>query len=227
LPPLESNRADIELRIIRKHRSNTGHHSRAPRTPALHVIAGMLTSYPLTCPVRQRSAPVQTHRKFDAHPGQTVLHPLHETDVDFSGLRLHQARFDSNPRAQQSIGTLATYARVGILYGEDNACDTRFNQGVYAGRSTTVVAAGFESDVCSCTRNWLLGGAKGCHLRMRLPGPLMPSFRNDPLTFCNDTANPGIWMSCLEAPLGERQCARHCNSVEFAEHGFLAATCHC
>jgi hypothetical protein len=223
LPPLESNRADVELRIVCKHRSNTRHHGRAPRTPALHIIASMFTSDPLTGPVRQRSAPVQTHRKFDAHPGQTVLHTLHETDVDLSGLRLHETRFDSNPGAQQRVGTLATHARVGILYGEDNARDTRFNQGVYAGRRTTVVAAGLESDICSCARNGLLGGAKGCHFRMRLPGALMPSFRNDPLAFCNDTANPGIWMSCLETPLGERQCARHCKSIEFAEHHITAS----
>jgi hypothetical protein len=223
LPPLVSNRADVELRIIRKHRPNTRHHSRAPRTPALHIIASMLTSDPLTRPVCQRSAPIQTHRKFDAHPGQAVLHPLHETDVDLSGLRLHEARFDSNPGAQQRVGTLATHARVGILYGEDNARDTRFNQGVYAGRRTTVMAAGLESYICSCARNWLLGSANGGHFRMRLPGTLMPPFRNDALAFCNDTANPGIWMSCLEAPLGERQCARHCKSIKFGKHHITAS----
>jgi hypothetical protein len=184
----------------------------------LHIIAGMLTRDPLTRPVRQRSATVQTHREFDAHPGQTVLHPLHETDVELSGLRLHEARFDSDPGAQQCVGTLATHARVGILYSKDNARDTRFNQGVYARRCTTVMAAGLESYICRCAGNWLLGGAKGCHFRMRFPGTLMPSFRDDPLAFRNDTANPGIWMSCLEHPLGERQCARHCKSIKFSEH---------
>jgi hypothetical protein len=85
------------------------------------------------------------------------------------------------------------------------------------------MAARLESYVCSCARNWLLGGAKGCHFRMRLPGTLMPPFRNDPLTLRNDTANPGIWMSCLEAPLGERQRARHCKSIEVAEHHITAS----
>jgi hypothetical protein len=30
-------------------------------------------------------------------------------------------------------------------------------------------------------------------------------------------------MSCLETPLGERQCARHCKSIEFAEHHITAS----
>jgi hypothetical protein len=58
---------------------------------------------------------------------------------------------------------------------------------------------------------------------MRLPGTLMPSFRDDPLAFRKDTANPGIRMSCLETPLGERQCARHCKSIKFAEHHITAS----
>jgi hypothetical protein len=58
---------------------------------------------------------------------------------------------------------------------------------------------------------------------MCLPGTLMPTFRDDPLALRNDTANPGIWMSCLEAPLGERQCARHCKSVKVIKHYITAS----
>src|SRR6202022_4318238 len=108
---------------------------------------------PLTRPVRQRGAAIQAHREFDAHPGQTVLHTLHETDVDLSGLRLHESRLDSDPRAQQCVGPLATHARVGILYSEDNAPDTRFNQGIHAGRRTTVMAARLEGYIYGRARN--------------------------------------------------------------------------
>jgi hypothetical protein len=211
------------LWIIRKHRSNTRHHGRTPRTPALHIIAGILTGDPLTRPVCQRSTAVQTHRKFDAHPGQTVFHPLHETDVELSGFCLHESRFDSDPSAQERVGTLSAHAGVGILYSENNARDARFNQGVNAGGRATVMAAWLESYICSCARNWLLGGANCCHFRMRLSGTLVPAFRDDPLTLRNDTANPGVWMSCLKTPLGERQCASHCKSIEFAEHYVTAS----
>jgi hypothetical protein len=85
------------------------------------------------------------------------------------------------------------------------------------------VAARLESYIGSRARNRLLGRAKGCHFRMRLPCTLMPPFRDDALAFRNDTANPGIWMSCVETPLGERQCACHCKSIKFAEHHVTAS----
>ena len=223
LPPLEPNRPDVKLRIIGEHRSNTRHHGGTSCTPALHVVAGTLAGYPLTRTVRQRGAAVQTHRKFDAHPGQTVLHPLHETDVDFSGLRLHEPGFDGDPGAQQGVGALATYTRIGILYGENHARDTRFDQRIHAGGCATEMAARLECYICSRTRNWLLRRAQRRHFRVRLPSTLMPAFRDDPLAFRYDTANAGIWMSCLETPLGERQCTRHRQSIEFRKHYITAS----
>jgi len=223
LPPLEPNRPDVKLRIIREHRSNTRHHGGTSCTPALHVIAGTLAGYPLARTIRQRCAAVQTHRKFDAHPGQTVFHPLHETDVDFSGLRLHEPGFDGDPGAQQGVGALATYTRIGILYGENHARDTRFDQRIHAGGRATEMAARLECYICSRTRNRLLRRAQRRHFRVRLPSTLMPAFRDDPLAFRYDTANAGIWMSCLETPLGERQCTRHRQSIEFRKHYITAS----
>jgi len=85
------------------------------------------------------------------------------------------------------------------------------------------MTAWLESYIGSCARYGLLRGAKGGHFRMRLPGTLMPTFRDDPLAFRYDTANPGIWMSCLEAPLGKRQGARHCKSVKVIKHYITAS----
>ena len=85
------------------------------------------------------------------------------------------------------------------------------------------MTARLEGYICSRARDGLLGGANGCHFRVRLAGTLVPSFRDDPLAFSYDTANTGIWVSCLETPFGERQCARHCKSIEIAEHHITAS----
>ena len=53
LPPLKPSQPHIQLRIIRQHRPNTSHHSRAARAPALNVSAGGFAGDPLAGAVGQ------------------------------------------------------------------------------------------------------------------------------------------------------------------------------
>ena len=80
------------------------------------------------------------------------------------------------------------------------------------------MAAGLEGDIGCCPGDGLLGGAK-CHdLGMRLAGTLMETLANDAIAFGDNTSNPRVGMGCIQTSLGESQCPRHREAVEFSEH---------
>jgi hypothetical protein len=84
------------------------------------------------------------------------------------------------------------------------------------------VAARFECHVRGCACNWFFRGAKGGNFRVCLTGALVPTLADDPVALGYDTANPGVGMSCLNTPLGQRERACHSQSIEFTEHYFTA-----
>jgi hypothetical protein len=81
-----------------------------------------------------------------------------------------------------------------------------------------MVAARLEGDIGCCACNRLLGRAKRHDLGVRLPGALVKPFANDAIAFGDDTSNPRVGMGCFQTSLGESQCPRHCEAVEFSEH---------
>jgi hypothetical protein len=127
LPPLEPSSPHSQLRIISQHGTNTRHNRGGPSTPTLNVEPCSLASDPLASPIGQGGTPVQTHGEFDPHPRQSVLHTLHEPNVEFSSLGFHETSFDSDTSAQERIGTLPAHLRVRVLNGKNNTGYPRFD----------------------------------------------------------------------------------------------------
>jgi hypothetical protein len=53
---------------------------------------------------------------------------------------------------------------------------------------------------------------------MWLAGALMETLANDAIAFGDNTSNPRVGMGCIQTSLGESQCPRHREAVEFSEH---------
>ena len=184
----------------------------------MNVGAGRFTGDPLARAVGQCRAAIQAHGEFDAHPGQSLFHALHEPDVEFSSLVLHEPRLNGDASPQQRVSALPAHARVGVLNGKHDARDTRFDQGIGAGRCAAMMAAGLEGDIRRCAGDGLLRRAKCHNFGMRLARALVATFANDAIALGDNTSNPRIGMGCIQASLGESQCPRHCEAVEFSEH---------
>lgn len=85
--------------------------------------------------------------RLEGDEGLSVLDKVGEGVVQLSG-RSFECSYEDFDACRAKFGdALAAYLGVGVLGGDDAACDTGGDEGVGAGAGAALVAAGFERDV--------------------------------------------------------------------------------
>ena len=216
--------AHVHRRIIGEHRTDAGEHRAAAGPQVLHIVACRIGGDPAALAIGQRGAPIQTHRKFDAHERPARAHALDESAVELPRRLGHEPAGDIDTRLAQALLAGPADARVGVPQRIDHARDTGANQGLGAGRRTAVMTAGLQAHVGGRTPRTRAGRRQRIGFGMRGSGTFVPALAHDLAAVDQHTADARVGVSRIEAAPRERQRARHHRAIQVRPRPLLLST---
>ena len=186
----------------------------------LHVPPRRFPRNPLAFTTRHRRAAVQAGRQLQSNKWPAARDPGHKSFIEPQSRLASSGRCGPRfpPHCKLSIPVPATFG-LRILHCDDDDRHTCGNQCLGAGRRPSVMRARFERDVGRASPRLCTCRFKRIDFRVRLAGSAMPAFADNLAVLNQDTADPRIGMSRIQATSCQAQGLRHHSEICRSESG--------
>jgi hypothetical protein len=184
-----------------------------------------LASDPLAHAIRQRNAPIETHRDLHDHARHTSGHALLESQIELAHFRFEQSTLHRDAARGELLDAGTAHLWIRIDRATDNARHAGANQRIGAWRRAPVKGVRLESDVRRRTARAVARGPQRTHFGMWLAPLAMPAFADDLLADREHTPDARIRMIAVAPELCELDRTTHHPFIERRGHQrFLPAS---